>query len=241
MLALQLFSKPGQEIVGRSHPQTRPSGYLGIVEEVLAVQRHQIVDLGAFRRHQDGSILGVNDPLGFRHIRRRRIGDLLQGTCDQKTFILGDRLGEFLLQIPLGLQQHLGEDLEGEVLRRILPRAVEAAIRDSELRPIGDPQLSNLRFEPGAPLTFTATLEVMPQVTIEGYSGLKLTRRQTEIREEDIHQVLDRLRDQNADLEEAEQKVTWNCRLIREHQLENIASKVFSWRVAQILIIVRIS
>jgi trigger factor len=107
-------------------------------------------------------------------------------------------------------EKHLGEDLEGEVLRRILPRAVEDAIRDSELRPIGDPHLSNLRFEPGSPLTFTATLEVMPQVSIEGYSGLKLTRRQTEIREEDINQVLDRLRDQNADLEDVDRPAQGN-------------------------------
>lgn len=107
-------------------------------------------------------------------------------------------------------QKHLGDDLEGEVLRRILPRAVEDAIRESELRPIGDPQLSNLQFEPGAPLTFTATLEVMPQVTIEGYSGLKLTRRQTEIREEDINEVLDRLRDQHADLEDVDRPAQGN-------------------------------
>jgi trigger factor len=107
-------------------------------------------------------------------------------------------------------QKHLGDDLEGEVLRRILPRAVDDAIRDSELRPIGDPHLSNLRFEPGAPLTFTATLEVMPQVTIEGYSGLKLTRRQPEIREEDISEVMDRLRDQHADLEDVDRPAQGN-------------------------------
>jgi trigger factor len=95
-------------------------------------------------------------------------------------------------------------------LRRILPRAVDDAIRDSELRPIGDPHLSNLRFEPGAPLTFTATLEVMPQVTIEGYSGLKLTRRQPEIREEDISEVMDRLRDQHADLEDVDRPAQGN-------------------------------
>jgi trigger factor len=101
-------------------------------------------------------------------------------------------------------QKHLGDDLEGEVLRRILPKAFEEAIKDSDLRPIGDPELSNLNFNPGEPLTFTATVEVMPQVEITGYEGLKLTRENTEIQEEDLNRVLDHLRDQHADLEEVD-------------------------------------
>jgi trigger factor len=101
-------------------------------------------------------------------------------------------------------RKHLGDDLEGEVLRRILPQAFEDAVRDAEIRPVGDPKLSNLQFNPGQPLTFTATVEVMPQVEIKGYEGLKLTRERVEIQEEELHRVLDKLRDQNADLEEVD-------------------------------------
>lgn len=101
-------------------------------------------------------------------------------------------------------RKHLGEDLEGEVLRRVLPRAFEEAVTEADIRPIGDPQLSNLQFKPGEPLAFTATVEVAPQVEIEGYEGLKLTREHTEIQEEDINRVLDRLRDQHADVEEVD-------------------------------------
>jgi trigger factor len=44
----------------------------------------------------------------------------------------------------------------------------------------------------------------MPQVEIKGYEGLKLTRERVEIQEEELHRVLDKLRDQNADLEEVD-------------------------------------
>ena len=101
-------------------------------------------------------------------------------------------------------RKHLGDDLEGEVLRRIVPEAVDNALKEKDLRPVGDPRITNLKFTPGQPLSFTATLEIMPQVEVKGYEGLKLTREQTEIQEEDVNRVLDHLRDQNADLEDVD-------------------------------------
>ena len=59
-------------------------------------------------------------------------------------------------------RKHLGDDLDSEVLRRVLPKAFEDAVREADIRPIGDPELSNLTFNIGEPLTFTATVEVMP-------------------------------------------------------------------------------
>ncbi len=101
-------------------------------------------------------------------------------------------------------RKHLGEDLEGEVLRRLLPNALDDALKDADLKPLGDPHISNLKFNPGKPLAFTATVEVVPQVEISGYEGLKLTREQPEIQEEDLNRVLDQLRDQRAELEEVD-------------------------------------
>ncbi len=101
-------------------------------------------------------------------------------------------------------RKHLGDDIEGEVLRRVIPDALDGALKDADLKPLGDPRISNLKFNPGQPLVFTATVEVMPQVEITGYEGLKLTRDQPDIQEEDLNRTLDHLRDQNADLEEAD-------------------------------------
>ncbi len=101
-------------------------------------------------------------------------------------------------------RKHMGEDLEGEVLRRVLPDALDQAFKDHDLKPIGDPRITNLRFTPGEPLAFTATVEVAPEIEVSGYEGLKLTRVQPEIQEEDVNKVLDELRDRNAELEEVE-------------------------------------
>lgn len=101
-------------------------------------------------------------------------------------------------------KRHLGDDVEEEVLRRLLPEAIDQALRDHDLKPLGDPRVSNLMFKSGEPLAFTATVEVMPEVKVEGYEGLTLTREQQEVTEDDLQKVLDRLRDQNADLEDVD-------------------------------------
>ncbi len=102
------------------------------------------------------------------------------------------------------VRKRMGDDLEGEVLRRVLPKALDDALREEKIRPLGEPRITDLKFEPGAPLAFTATVEVRPEVTVEGYEGLKVTREAKEIADEDINQVLDRLRDERAELEDVD-------------------------------------
>ena len=102
------------------------------------------------------------------------------------------------------VRKQMGGDLESEVLRRVLPQAFSDAVRDRSLKPIGDPALSNLRYAPGQPLSFTATIEVVPQVEVSGYQGLKLTKEEREIKDEDLSTILDQLRDQHADLEDVD-------------------------------------
>ena len=42
---------------------------------------------------------------------------------------------------------------------------------------------------------FTATLEVVPEVTPEGYRGIPVVREKREVREEDVDAAVDRLRE----------------------------------------------
>lgn len=98
-------------------------------------------------------------------------------------------------------KKHLGDDLENEVLRRLLPQVFEDALKEQEIQPIGDPRVTQVNYHPGEPLTFSATVEVAPQVEIAGYEGLKLTRETVEIQEEDLNRVLDHLREQHATLD----------------------------------------
>jgi trigger factor len=98
----------------------------------------------------------------------------------------------------------LGGSLENEVLQRIVPRAFAEAVRESGLRPLGDPEFSNLHYHPGEPLRFSVSVEVLPVITVRGYEGMDLTREVAEIGDEDLNRVLDGLREREADLEEVD-------------------------------------
>jgi len=96
----------------------------------------------------------------------------------------------------------LGGGLDNELIQRLLPRILDQAIRDHDLHIIGDPQVRDLKYEPGQPMTFVATVEVMPQVEITGYKGLKVTREAPDVDEEAIQRTLDTLRERRAELED---------------------------------------
>jgi trigger factor len=57
------------------------------------------------------------------------------------------------------------------------------------------------RFEDGEPLTFTATIEVRPEIELPDYHGIEVEGSETEATDDEISTELDRLRDRFATLE----------------------------------------
>jgi trigger factor len=100
--------------------------------------------------------------------------------------------------------KYLGDGLGQDLIERLLPKTLAKAIQDQELKVIGDPRVRDLKYEPGEPLTFVAEVEVVPQLEITGYKGLKVTRENPDVDEEAINRTLDALRERRAELEEVE-------------------------------------
>lgn len=97
-----------------------------------------------------------------------------------------------------------GREIQNEVLRHLIPQALEEAFREKDLNTMGDPVIEDLKFEKGGPLSFKATVEVVPKVEISGYKGLEVTKEVQEVTPEMIQQTLDRLRESQAELEVVE-------------------------------------
>ena len=105
-------------------------------------------------------------------------------------------------------EKMLGRDLDGEVLQAVIPRALDTAIREQGLKVVGDPSVDDLKMAKGEPLSFRATVEVVPEVEITGYQGLKVTREAPDIDPEAVEQTLDRVRESKATLEPVERPAT---------------------------------
>ena len=105
----------------------------------------------------------------------------------------GFRPGKAPLRV---VRQRFGDQARREAYGELIESSFQQAATRENLRVVAQPRIELKDVEGGA-LGYVATFEVMPEIKIEGYEGLALTREQPEVTEEDLQKVLDRLRDQN--------------------------------------------
>jgi trigger factor len=103
------------------------------------------------------------------------------------------------------------DQIRTEVLRELLPDAVQKAIDEHKLEPLGEPQL-DLETAEGLdplgekPITFHVTVDVLPEIELGDYKGLKTERRTRPVSDEDVDKIIDNLREGSASLEPVEDR-----------------------------------
>ena len=117
-------------------------------------------------------------------------------------------------QVPLSLvKQYYGEDVRREVFKSLVDGSLEAAVAREKIRTVGTPQIETPHseeckdeshdghthhhhhnsFHEDRDLTFTATVEVMPEIEIEDYTGVSLTRHKVEVTDKQVENVVNQL------------------------------------------------
>ena len=104
-------------------------------------------------------------------------------------------------------------EIRGDVLRELLPEAVNHAIAENSLAVLGEPDVhldntEGLDQFGDAPLTVKVDVEVMPEVTLNTYKGLEGTRRKRPITDADIDKMIHNLRDASASLQPVEDRAS---------------------------------
>lgn len=97
---------------------------------------------------------------------------------------------------PLGVvRKRFGSDIQGEVIDRLLPVYFTQAVRDKDVKPVGDPHLVHMdEFSDGSPLKFTASFEVMPNVELAEWKGLEMAAPKVDVSDEEIDRIVDNIR-----------------------------------------------
>ena len=104
-------------------------------------------------------------------------------------------------------------EIRTEVLRELLPEAVNDAINEHSLAALGEPNVeldntSALERLGEEPLTLKVGVEVLPEVKLETYKGLEVTRRKRPVTDEDVNKMIDNLRDASASLQPVEDRAS---------------------------------
>src|SRR5699024_10045704 len=84
-------------------------------------------------------------------------------------------------------------EVAGELVQTVYPEALEQA----ELKPAGQPELDLEEIKAGEPLTFTASFDVYPEITLTGLDSISVDKPQVEITDADVDKTIDRIREQH--------------------------------------------
>jgi trigger factor len=104
-------------------------------------------------------------------------------------------------------------EIRSEVLRELIPEAINNAIREHSLHALGEPnvELENtdaLERLGEEPLTITVGLEVLPDVQLADYKGLEVNRRKRPITDADVDRMIENLRESLASLQPVEDRAS---------------------------------
>ena len=82
-----------------------------------------------------------------------------------------------------------------EAVNEALPRVYSEAAREHELRPLGQPDIDVTKLDDGQSLSFTAEVDVRPEITLPELEGLAVTVDDAVVTDTDIDEQLATLRD----------------------------------------------
>jgi trigger factor len=104
-------------------------------------------------------------------------------------------------------------EIANEVLRELLPNVVNNAIVELSLNAIGEPDVTLEDAETinrlgEEPLKVKVGVEVLPEITLENYKGLEITRRTRPITDEDVERTIESWRDASAAMTPVEDRAS---------------------------------
>jgi trigger factor len=96
-------------------------------------------------------------------------------------------------------------EIRKEVRDTLLPERFNKAVAELGVRPVSQPQVTELTVEDGAPLHAKAIFEYLPTFSIDGYKDIKVDKPSVEITEEEFQREIEQLRDSHATIEPVEE------------------------------------
>jgi len=109
--------------------------------------------------------------------------------------LAGFRKGKAPLPI---VKQRFKDSVKEEVTHDILPKFFRTVLEKEDIHPVSQPRIKEYQFTEGASMTFTALVEVQPDVALKNYKGLKIQKELVEVTAQDVDQALENVRDQMA-------------------------------------------
>jgi trigger factor len=104
------------------------------------------------------------------------------------------------------IRSKFAKEVRQEVLESLVSERFRKAITDQKLQPVSEPQLLDMQLFDGQPLKFKAAFEIAPVIDIAGYDGVKVSKPDAALTNEELDAELDRVLDSHATVEPVEEE-----------------------------------
>src|SRR5262244_1552229 len=99
------------------------------------------------------------------------------------------------------LEQRFREQVEDDVIRKMVDHAYREAVREHQLEAVSNPQVTNDRLDPKEPFTFQARVQVKPKVEAKDYLELPVKKVDASVSDAKVDEQLEKIRQSLSRLE----------------------------------------
>jgi trigger factor len=103
------------------------------------------------------------------------------------------------------VRRRFAAEIRKEVIDDLLPERFNKAVTDLGVKPVGQPQVTELTVDDGAPLHVKSVFEYLPDFSIEGYQSVTVEKPSVETTEEEFKQEIAQLQESRATVEPVEE------------------------------------
>ncbi|MFQ5574527.1 MAG: trigger factor, partial [Terriglobia bacterium] len=125
------------------------------------------------------------------------------GSLGQKARIKGFRPGKAPRSVVEGIY---GDEVRSQVLSRLVEQSLREVVREKGLQVVSRPEVEAGALVEGGAFTFSAVVEVKPEIEVKDYRGLEVERVKRSVEEAQVEAALGHLQDAHAHLEPVESR-----------------------------------
>jgi len=100
------------------------------------------------------------------------------------------------------IRRQFGQQVHREVIGELMQSSFSEAVTQNQLAPAGSPRIEPKSVAEGQDLTYVATFEVLPEVTLKPTASLSVERVSAEVTDADVDAMVERLRKQQMKYQE---------------------------------------
>jgi trigger factor len=97
------------------------------------------------------------------------------------------------------IRKQFAGDIRQKVLENLIPRFLQKRFEADNLAVVGTPDIKDVHFHDGEPLTFKAEFEVVPTIELKEYKGVEVPYHEPEVTDQDVAARLEELRQEKGE------------------------------------------